>query len=57
MTKLQYLNLMGTQITDAGLVHLKNLNSLLNLYLSGTPITDAGLVNFKDQTDLETLQL
>ena len=37
------LNLGSTQITDAGLEHLKGLTSLTTLYLANTKITDAGL--------------
>ncbi len=37
----------GTQITDAGLVHLEGLNNLQGLYLSNTPITDEGVEKFQ----------
>jgi hypothetical protein len=37
------LNLARTQITDAGLRHLKGLTGLWSLYLSGTQVTDAGV--------------
>ena len=43
LTKLQGLNLTGTQITDAGLVHLKGLTKLWGLNLMDTQITDAGV--------------
>ena len=42
MTKLAYLSLVGTQITDAGLEHLKGMNQLRHLYLDRTKITDVG---------------
>ena len=36
------LNLYGTQVTDAGLVHLAELTSLTSLTLARTQIADAG---------------
>jgi Leucine-rich repeat (LRR) protein len=44
MTSLTTLELYGTQITDAGLEHLKDLTSLTMLHLNDTQIcvfTDA----------------
>jgi WD40 repeat protein len=46
MTDLQQLRLAG-KITDAGLVHLKGLPRLHNLWLDNLPITDAGLEHLK----------
>ena len=43
LPELQTLDLGDTQITDAGLVHLKGLASLQELSLDGTKVTDAGL--------------
>jgi len=43
--------------SDAGLVHLKGLANLNQLYLTSTQITDAGLVHLKGLTSLETLDL
>ena len=40
---LKVLNLNGTQVTDAGLVHLAGLRELCYLNLSGTRVTDAGM--------------
>ena len=37
-----------TKITDAGLVHLKGLTSLQELYLMRTKITDAGVAKLKE---------
>jgi hypothetical protein len=37
------LNLSGTAITDAGLLHLHELSSLQRIYLPRTQVTDAGL--------------
>jgi formylglycine-generating enzyme required for sulfatase activity/dsDNA-binding SOS-regulon protein len=49
--------LSGTQITDAGLVHLAGLTSLESLRLKGTQVTDAGLVHLKGLTELRSLFL
>ncbi len=51
------LNLAGTEITDAGVEHLKGLTNLRTLKLNGTEITDAGLVHLKGLTSLESLRL
>ncbi len=48
MNDLQQLNLNGTQVTDAGLEHLKGLTRLQTLFLINTQITDAGLVHVVD---------
>jgi hypothetical protein len=39
------LNLVGTQVTDAGLVHLKGMNQFRTLILNGTEVTDVGLAH------------
>ncbi|PHS04099.1 MAG: hypothetical protein COA78_17000 [Blastopirellula sp.] len=49
--------LSQTQVTDAGLVHLKGLNSLISLGLNDTQITDAGLEHLKGLTSLNRLYL
>ena len=46
-----------TNVTDAGLVHLKGLTKLQTLNLSDTNVTDAGLVHLKGLTILQTLVL
>ena len=43
LTKLEYLDLNGTKVTDAGLVHLEGLTKLEELHLVGTKVTDAGV--------------
>ena len=43
LTSLQNLNLGGTNVTDAGLAHLKGLTDLQNLHLGNTKVTDAGV--------------
>jgi hypothetical protein len=55
LSKLQGLDLSGTQITDEGLVHLKGLTELETLELTFTQVTDAGLVHLKGLTGLQTL--
>ena len=54
---LTELNLGGTTITDAGLVHLKPLKNLTRLQLHNTKITDAGLANLKEMAKLTSLNL
>lgn len=51
------LGLLGTQVTDAGLAHLKSMNRLGELDLCDTGITDAGLVHLKDLPALECVNL
>jgi len=51
------LNLSHTQVTDAGLVHLKGLTKLGYLDLRHTQVTDAGLVHLKGLTKLGQLCL
>ncbi len=46
-----------TQVTDAGLVHLRDLPNLRWLLLDSTQITDAGLVHLRGLTKLEWLEL
>ena len=53
----QILDLSNTQITDAGLVHLKELTKLEELYLVGTNVTDDGLVHLKEMNNLQKLSL
>ena len=48
------LSLEHTQVTDAGLVHLKKIPKLKCLWLNEY-VTDAGLVHLKDLTSLVTL--
>ncbi len=42
MTKLEYLDLSGTQVSDAGLERLRGMTQLEELYLYGTEVSDAG---------------
>jgi len=47
----------GTNVTDAGLVYLKQLTSLRELNLNATKVTDAGLVHLKRLSGLKSLAL
>ena len=40
LTKLEYLNLSYTEVTDAGLVHLEGLTKLSWLWLQGTKVSE-----------------
>ena len=58
LTGLETLNLgHNTEVTNAGLVHLKELTGLKVLYLFDTKVTDAGLVHLKGLTKLKQLHL
>ena len=54
---LRVLELGGTRITDAGLVHLRGLTNLKMLVLDRTKVTDAGMVHLKGLVNLEELRL
>ena len=51
------VNLTNTQVSDAGLVHLKGLTNLRQLNLRNTRISDAGLVHLKGLTKMKVLIL
>ncbi len=53
---LTVVNLVGTQVTDAGLAHL-DCKSLMHLDLRETQVSDAGLARFKDCKSLKFLGL
>lgn len=55
--RLYELNLRGTEITDAGLVHLKEMPQLTRLHLEKTKITDDGLEHLKGLPSLEYLNV
>jgi hypothetical protein len=46
--RLSCLDVRGTRVTDAGLVHLKGLTSLSRLGLDGTQVTDAGVRELRE---------
>jgi serine/threonine protein kinase len=54
---LSLVNLSFTEVTDAGLAHLKDLTSLNSLWLHNTTVTDAGLAPLADLTKLTQLTL
>ncbi len=51
------LDLAGTQITDRGLEHLKDLVELERLTLDNTRITDRGLEHLKRLTKVVSVRL
>ena len=53
----QGLFLSGTQVTDAGVVHLQGLTQLQRLSLGEAQVTDAGLVHLRGLTQLQDLSL
>jgi hypothetical protein len=57
LTKLEYLELRHTNITDARLAHIQGLTKLTYLDLTRTKITDAGLVRLQGLTQLRDLRL
>ena len=54
---VKLVSLTNTQITDAGLEHLKKLTSLDTLLIDHTEVTDAGLEHLKGSTNLRMLSL
>jgi hypothetical protein len=52
---LERLGLDGTNITDAGLIHLLTLEHLKNIAICGTAITDAGIATLQKLPKLEYL--
>jgi Leucine-rich repeat (LRR) protein len=58
LTKLTYLNLYSSNVTDAGLFELRDLPALTELYLNECHnVTDAGLRGLRGFTALTELQL
>ena len=51
------VSLRKTEVTDAGLVHLKGLTNLEELDLGKTKVTDAGLEHLQGLTKLQWLSL
>ncbi len=54
---LQYLQLSGTRVANAGLEHLKHLTGLRVLWLYDTRISDAGLPLLQGLSSLRVLNL
>ncbi|HYT91301.1 MAG TPA: protein kinase [Gemmataceae bacterium] len=57
LTQLASLNLYGTKVSSAGLVHLKGLTQLIGLNLCGTRVGDDGLAHLRGLTNLQELAL
>ncbi len=57
MTKLTFLHLGTTLITDAGLVHLENLSNLKNLIVTRTAVTAEGVAKLKEKLKDTEIQL
>ena len=55
--KVIKVSLYGTQVTDADIVHVKDMTKLQTLDVGQTPTTDAGLVYLKGLTNLYSLNL
>ncbi|MEE3369611.1 MAG: hypothetical protein VX346_09745 [Planctomycetota bacterium] len=53
----QKRNSLTNDVTDAGLVHLKEPTNLETVSLIGTQVTDAGLVHLAELTSLTSLTL
>ena len=51
-TGLRVLNLDNTNVTDAGLAHLRGFTQLQELQLDNTQVSDAGLVNLQGLANL-----
>jgi hypothetical protein len=47
LRKLEHLSLIGTRITDAGLVHLHGLKNLKRVNLIHTGVTDRGVADLR----------
>ena len=56
MGNLQSLNLAKTEITDAGLGHLKSLHDLRVVDITGTRVTDAGLDEYRKKAFFRILR-
>ena len=54
---LQYLQLSGTRVNNAGLVHISGLTDLRVLWLYDTQVSDVGLVHLQGLTGLRVLNL
>jgi hypothetical protein len=54
---LQYLQLSGTAVSDAGLAHVRGLTGLRVLWLYDTRISDKGLTYLYDLINLRVLNV
>lgn len=56
-TRIGYLDLDRTRVTDAGMVYLEAFGKLHILELDSTQVTDVGLTSLKEMTQLRVLTL
>lgn len=54
--QLDFLDLTGTAVTDAGMEHLKQLHKLRALHLNLTDLSDAGLATLADVQQLQVVE-
>ncbi len=54
---LQYLQLSGTRVNNAGLAHIRGLTGLRVLWLYDTQVSDAGLIHLQGLAGLRVLNL
>ncbi len=54
---LQYLQLSGTRVNNAGLAHIRGLTGLRVLWLYDTQVSDAGLIHLRGLAGLRVLNL
>lgn len=57
LSKLLWLHLDGTQVTDTGLEHLKGLVNLRTVSFSDTQVSDTGLEHLRGMVNLQQLFL
>jgi len=57
VSDIRVLALNNTKVTDAGLVHMKNLRGLQDLFLNDNQISDVGIDNIKGCRNLVYLNL
>jgi hypothetical protein len=54
LDQLEYLNLVGTAITDNGIMELANMKSIQNIYCWNTKVTVSGIEAFqKNRPDVK----
>lgn len=57
LAKLKTLNLPNAQVTNEGMVHLRNLTEMRSLVLTAARIDDAGIQNLAGMSKLQILNL
>lgn len=55
--QVKWVDLARTQVSDAGLAHLKDMKNITRLHLENTGITDAGIAHLAGLENLEYLNL